>query len=50
LTGKYFPLTNFTNSKQTQENLKSNFFQSKFQKTNIFQYTYIFIMTVKPFN
>jgi hypothetical protein len=35
LTGKYFPLTNFSNSKQTYENLKNNFLKNKFQKTNM---------------
>jgi len=34
LTGKCFPLTNFSNGKQTQENLKSNFLKITFQKTN----------------
>jgi hypothetical protein len=28
-------LTNFSNDKQTQESLKSDFSKSKFQKTNI---------------
>jgi len=32
LTGNYFSLTNFSNSKQTQKNLKNIFF---FWKTNI---------------
>ena len=35
LTEKCFPLTNFSNSKQTQENLKSGFWKSEFQETNI---------------
>jgi hypothetical protein len=35
LTGKYFPLTNFSNDKQTQENLKNNFSKITFNKTNI---------------
>ena len=34
LTGKCFPLTNFSNSKQTHENLKSGFPETTFQKTN----------------
>ena len=34
LTGKCFPLTNFPNSKQTQESLESNFSKTTFQKTN----------------
>jgi len=35
LTGKYFPLTNFSNDKQTQESLESDFLKSKFRETNI---------------
>jgi hypothetical protein len=35
LTRKYFPLTNFPNIKQLQENFKNNFFKNKFQKTNL---------------
>jgi hypothetical protein len=35
LTGKCFPLINFFNDKQIQKNLKSDFWKSKFQKTNI---------------
>ena len=35
LTEKCFPLTNFPNSKQTQESLKNNFLKTTFQKTNI---------------
>jgi hypothetical protein len=35
LIGKYFPLTNFSNIKQTQESLESDFPKNKFQKTNI---------------
>jgi len=34
LTGKCFPLTNFSNGKQTQESLKSGFPEIIFQKTN----------------
>jgi hypothetical protein len=34
LTGKRFPLTNFSNDKQTQENLESDFSKTIFQKTN----------------
>jgi hypothetical protein len=33
LTGKCFPLTNFSNGKQTQENLKSYFPKTTFQET-----------------
>ena len=35
LTGKCFPLTNFSNGKQTRESLKNGFPKSKFQETNI---------------
>jgi len=35
LTRKCFSLTNFSNGKQTQENLKNNFSKTTFQETNI---------------
>ena len=35
LTGKCFPLTNFSNGKQTQESLESDFPKSEFRETNI---------------
>jgi len=35
LTGKYFSLTNFSNGKQTQKSLKSDFSKSEFQETNM---------------
>jgi hypothetical protein len=35
LTGKCFPLTNFSNSKQTQESLESGFPESEFRETNM---------------
>ena len=34
LTRKCFPLTNFSNSKQTQESLESDFPETTFRKTN----------------
>jgi len=34
LTGKCFPLTNFSNGKQTQENLESGFPETTFRKIN----------------
>jgi hypothetical protein len=34
LTGKCFPLTNFSNGKQTQESLESGFPKTTFRKTN----------------
>jgi hypothetical protein len=35
LTRKCFPLTNFSNDKQTQESLENDFPESEFQKTNM---------------
>jgi hypothetical protein len=35
LTGKYFPLTNFSNGKQTQESLESGFRETTFWETNM---------------
>jgi len=35
LTGKCFPLTNFSNGKQTQESLESGFPKSEFRETNM---------------
>ena len=35
LTGKCFPLINFSNGKQTQENLENSFPENEFQETNI---------------
>jgi hypothetical protein len=35
LTEKYFPLTNFSNGKQTHESFKNDFPESKFRETNI---------------
>ena len=35
LTGKCFPLTNFSNVKQTQESLKSDFPESEFWKIKL---------------
>ena len=35
LTGKCFPLTNFSNGKQTQESLENGFPENEFQETNI---------------
>ena len=35
LTGKYFPLTNFPNDKQTQESLENGFPKTTFRKTNM---------------
>jgi len=35
LTEKCFPLTNFSNGKQTQESLESGFPKNKFRETNM---------------
>jgi len=35
LTRKYFPLTNFSNGKQTQKRLENGFPESEFRETNI---------------
>jgi hypothetical protein len=35
LTEKCFPLTNFSNGKQTKESLENSFPESEFQETNI---------------
>jgi hypothetical protein len=35
LTGKCFPLTNFSNGKQTQESLESGFPETTFRETNM---------------
>jgi hypothetical protein len=35
LTGKYFSLTNFSNGKQTQESLESDFPETTFRETNM---------------
>jgi hypothetical protein len=35
LTEKCFPLTNFSNDKQTQESLKNNFSKNEFRELNM---------------
>ena len=47
LTGKCFPLTNFSNSKQTQESLESGFPETTFRKTNTVKRENTFLKT-KP--
>jgi len=47
LTGKCFPLTNFSNGKQTQESLESGFPETTFRKTNTTKRENIFLET-KP--
>jgi hypothetical protein len=47
LTGKCFPLTNFSNDKQTQESLESGFPEITFRKTNTAKRENTFLKT-KP--
>jgi len=47
LIGKCFPLTNFSNGKQTQESLESGFPEITFRKTNTSKRKNIF-MEIKP--
>jgi len=47
LTGKCFPLTNFSNGKQTQESLESGFPEITFRKTNTTKRKNTFLKT-KP--
>jgi hypothetical protein len=42
LTVKYFPLINFFNDKQTQENLKSDFQETAFRQTNKASFPFFF--------
>jgi hypothetical protein len=51
LTGKCFPLTNFSNVKQTQESLESGFPESEFRETNIAirkEKDFLFLSDLKP--
>jgi hypothetical protein len=50
LTGKCFPLINFSNSKQTQENLESGFPEIIFRKTNTAKRKNIFLETKPNFS
>ena len=50
LTGKYFPLTNFYNGKQTQESLESDFPEITFRKTNTAKRENIFLETKPNFS
>ena len=47
LTGKCFPLTNFSNDKQTQESLESGFPETTSRKTNTAKRENIFL-EIKP--
>jgi len=49
LTEKCFPLTNFSNGKQTQESLESGFSETTFRKTNTAKRENIFLETKPKF-
>ena len=50
LTGKYFLLTNFSNGKQTQESLESDFPETTFWKTNTTKMENTFLETKPNFS
>jgi hypothetical protein len=50
LTGKCFPLTNFSNGKQTQESLESGFPKTTFRKTNTAKRKNTFLKTKPNFS
>jgi len=50
LTGKCFPLTNFSNGKQTQESLESGFPETTFRKTNTAKRENTFLETKPNFS
>jgi hypothetical protein len=50
LTGKCFPLTNFSNGKQTQESLESGFPETTFRKTNTAKRKNTFLKTKPNFS
>jgi hypothetical protein len=50
LTGKCFPLINFSNGKQTQESLESGFPKITFRKTNTAKRENIFLETKSNFS
>ena len=49
-TGKCFPLTNFSNGKQTQESLESDFLKTTFLKTNTAKRENTFLKTKPNFS
>jgi hypothetical protein len=49
LTEKFFPLTNFSNGKQTQESLESDFPEITFRKTNTAKRENTFLETKSNF-
>jgi hypothetical protein len=50
LTGKCFPLTNFSNGKQTHESLESGFLETTFRKTNTAKRENIFLESKPNFS
>ena len=50
LTRKCFPLTNFSNGKQTQESLESGFPETTFRKTNTAKRKNTFLETISNFS
>jgi hypothetical protein len=50
LTGKCFPLTNFSNGKQTQESSENDFPNNIFQKTNTAKKENTFLETKPNFS
>jgi len=50
LTGKCFPLTNFSNGKQTHESLESGFSETTFRKTNTAKMKNTFLKTKSNFS
>jgi hypothetical protein len=50
LTRKCFPLTNFSNDKQTQESLESGFPETTFRETNTAKRENIFLETKQNFS
>jgi len=50
LTGKCFPLTNFSNGKQTQESLESGFPETTFRKTDTAKRENTFLETKPNFS
>jgi uncharacterized protein YozE (UPF0346 family) len=50
LTEKYFPVTNFSNGKQTQESLESDFPETTFRKTNTAKRENTFLETKPNFS
>ena len=50
LTGKCFPLTNFSNGKQTQESSKNDFSNNTYRKTNTAKKENTFLKTKPNFS